>query len=150
MTRKLKDFDAALRARSELRRRQLAENWQKLAACEYDLRGLNDLAARIDAFGRNLGKALKKRPSPGRPGRWQGAHGYEFVAGILDIQARENCSVAKAIRRLKKDDPKKWPEKPRDLQNRFRETKKWIQRYQTEVLLDAEARDLLEKSKGKV
>jgi hypothetical protein len=154
MTRKpqahLKRFDAKLRARSALRRRQLAKTQQKLAECERELRGLKDLMARIDAFEDDLRKALLKKdwPSPGRPGKWKGAHGYEFVAGILDIQAQEKCSVAEAIRKLKKTDPKRWPEKPRDLEARFREIKRyWVPWCQIETLLEAEARDLLEKSK---
>jgi hypothetical protein len=150
MTRKPQDFGAALRARKELHRRRLAETRQKLAECERELRGFNDLMARIDAFEHDLSKAINW-PSPGRPGKWKGAHGYEFVTGILDIQARENCTVAEAIRRLKKTDPKRWPEKPRDLETRFQEIKEhWIPWCRVETLLEAEARDLLEKSKSKV
>jgi hypothetical protein len=150
MTRKLQDFDAALRARSELLRRRLAEEQRRSAECEHELHGLNDLMARLDAFEHDLSKAINW-PSPGRPGKWKGAHGYEFVTGILGIQARENCTVAEAIRRLKKTDSKRWPEKPRDLETRFQEIKEhWIPWCRIESLLDAEARELLEKSKGKV
>jgi hypothetical protein len=57
------------------------------------------------------------------PPTWRSQRGYELVAGILKIQARNKCGVAAAVRQLKKSEPKEWPEKERDLQRRYRRSR---------------------------
>jgi hypothetical protein len=57
------------------------------------------------------------------PQKWKGRHGYEFVCGIMSGRARDNCTVAAAIRKLKENDPQKWPEPERALQRRYQELK---------------------------
>ena len=80
--------------------------------------------------------------NPGNPGKWKGLLGYEFVCGVRDIQAaHNNCSIAEAIRILKKQDPKKWNEfkDDRALARRFDEAKKWWSKWY-EWRVDLEAR----------
>jgi hypothetical protein len=88
-----------------------------------------------------------------KPPTWKGQRGYEFVSGVLAIQkADKNCSVAQAIRKLKKADPSKWRAKPRNLARRFSEMKKsgikkvWEQWFELETMLDTRIQNLLTKT----
>ena len=55
--------------------------------------------------------------------------------------------MAAAIRELKKNEPKEWPEKERDLQNRYKEIKDyWEPWCRIEQSLEAEAAALLAKT----
>jgi hypothetical protein len=81
-----------------------------------------------------------------RPPKWKSRHGYEFVSRILTIQARDNCSVADAIRKMKRADARKWPESQRDLARRFDEIKDyWRPWYLWRAMLDARQRELRAK-----
>ncbi len=78
------------------------------------------------------------------PQKWKGRHGYELVAGIMEIQARDNCTTAAAVRELKDNEPAKWPEPERDLQRRHQEIKKyWEPWCRVEMKLAADIENLL-------
>jgi hypothetical protein len=81
--------------------------------------------------------------------KWKSQRGYELVAGILKIQARDKCGVAAAIRKLRKSEPKEWPERERDLQRRYQEIKDyWGPWCRMEMMLEAEAAALLAKTES--
>jgi len=84
----------------------------------------------------------------GRPGKWKGRHGYEFVAAILAILAREQCTITAAIDQLQKDDPKKWCGEPRNLARRFSGVRKyWEPWFRLMAEVEARERALAEKSR---
>jgi hypothetical protein len=134
-----------------------------------ELAQLQLLEAAYASFERDLDRAFK-RPTdrPVKPGQaekfnrlgqptkynrarptWRGQHGYELVAGILKIQARDKCGVAAAIRQLKRDDPDKWSQEERDLQRRYQEIKdRWGPWCRIEMMLEAEAAALLAKTES--
>jgi hypothetical protein len=83
------------------------------------------------------------------PATWKGRRGYDLVSGILKVQARDKCSVAAAVRKLRKSEPKEWPEKERDLQRRYQEIKDyWGPWCRIEMMLEAEAAALLAKTES--
>jgi hypothetical protein len=90
---------------------------------------------------------IRMVPRPARrPAKWRGRDGYEFACGVLDIQARGDCTIAEAIRKLKKADPVKWRGKQRALERRFKEAKTyWESWYRWKERLEAKERDLLAK-----
>jgi hypothetical protein len=146
------------------------EQEQKRAEVTEAISQLQELMTEIDNFERDLDRAFDwpkdkplrpnqaqkldrhERPTKynRRPPKWKGRDGYELVSGVIAIQARDKCSVAAAIRELKKHDPKKWPQGGkggRDLEQRYKEIKNyWRPWYQVEQMLEAEATALLAKT----
>jgi hypothetical protein len=146
-----------------------AELEKKRAELADAIRELYQQRVTIAGFERDLQRALNwpsdrpvkrgQKPKLNREGRptkynraqptWKGWRGYEFVAGILKIRERDKCSVAAAIRQLKRDDPDKWSEEERDLQRRFQEIKDyWRPWCRMEMILEAEAATLLAKTES--
>jgi hypothetical protein len=120
-----------LHCQSFVRDLELAFNWPSHLAVK------RDQAEKFDKRGRPM-KYNRARP------KWRGRHGYELVAGVMRIQARSKCSVAAAIRELKKSDPKSWPEGQRYLQTRYHRVKGiWARWYQTALRLEARENELL-------
>jgi hypothetical protein len=144
---------------------------QKRAELVEAISKLQELMTEIDNFERDLDRAFdwppdkplkpnqsKKVDRHGRPTKynrrppkWKGRDGYEFLSGIKAIQARERCGVAAAIRELKKNDPKNWPEEVRNLEWRYQEIKDdwkgyWEPWHRLEQMLEAEAAALLAKT----
>jgi hypothetical protein len=125
-------------------KQQLAQLTKAKAEAKRELWEIEVLLAERDMFEQDLalafnwpkhmpvtkaGSGRKGRPAKGgtrrRPSKWKNRHGFEFVAEILVIRARDKCSAAAAIRELKKADPKKWPESQRSLERRFQEANKY-------------------------
>lgn len=155
---------------SERDKRQSGELIKQLIDAKRELRELEQLKAEKAAFDHDLDKALnwpKDEPvkwgyaynektnrirrvpkKARRPTRWMGRDGYDFVYDILAIQALDNkCSVAKAIRQLKKTNPARWPEKQRNLERRFQEAKHyWEPWCRCEANLEARLQALLVKT----
>jgi hypothetical protein len=140
--------------------RELAKKKQQLTKVNEQLIELERLLAERAKFDQDLDRALNwpkdkpvsydektNRPKYARrPPRWIGRDGYELVSGVLAIQAQDKCKVAAAIRKLKKADPKKWPDKERDLERRFQEAKKyWARWCAINAMLDARLEALLAK-----
>lgn len=176
MTGKPLDFGPIFKARLEQRGKALAEKRQDLAEHDRkaserksELCELEKLLAEVAEFEQALDKALnwprdepvgldwvydkknkqyKKVLKYGRaPRTWKARHGYEFYSDVRAIQARDKCSVADAIRKLKKAEPKKWSEKQRILERRFQETKRyWESWHQTQMMLEARIRDALDRT----
>jgi hypothetical protein len=140
--------------RSELRekRAELADAIRQLRLFERDLTRVFEWptdkpvkANQAEKFNR-LGQPT--RYNRARP-TWRSQRGYELVAGILKIQARDKCSVAAAVRELKKSERKEWPEKERDLQRRYQEIKNyWGPWCRVEIILEAKVKDLLAKTES--
>jgi hypothetical protein len=102
-------------------------------------------ANQAEKFNR-LGQPTKYNRAPPM---WRSQRGYELVAGILKIQARDKCGVAAAVRELKKSEPKDWPEKELDLQRRYQEIKNyWGPWCRVEIILEAKVRGLLAKTES--
>jgi hypothetical protein len=106
------ELEALLRARDMFERDlELAFNWPKHMPAT------------------KAGSGRKSRPAKGgtsrRPSKWKDRHGFEFVAEIYAIQARDTCGVMAAIRQLQKDNPKKWSGNPRLLAQRFNEVRNY-------------------------
>lgn len=175
MTGKPRDIGAFLKNRRAQIGKRLAEATEKLAELEVAteverelLREIERLGAEIAEFKHALDKALNWPPNEAirrdwvyernkqiikgvpkfkrRPTKWKGRDGYEFVSGILAIQTHEDCTVAEAIRKLKKAAPAKWCEEERDLARRYSEIKDyWVPWVRWEMRLEAMERDLLAK-----
>jgi hypothetical protein len=149
--------------------KRLAELREKRAEFEDAIRQLEVHRAAVASFERDLHRAFDwptdkpvkqhqatkfdKRGRPTKynraPATWKGRRGYEFVLGIMKIQARDKkCRVAAAIRELKKNDPKKWPEPERDLQRRYLESKQWRPWCRIAMMLEADAAALLAKTES--
>ena len=173
MTSKQQGLGAILKARQTKLRKELAENEQKRAEVTEAISRLQKLMTEITVFERDLDRAFnwppdkplwpnhkqkkhesRERPTKfnRRPPKWKGRRGYELVSGVVAIQARGKCTVAAAIRELKKKDPKKWPEGERVLQRRYQEIKGsrikagWKSWCRIEQSLEAEATALLAKT----
>jgi hypothetical protein len=87
---------------------------------------LLDEAGRLRRDEKEFEQAFRKAitwPVKGRPAKWKGRHGFDFVAGVLAAQSGEKCDIATAIQAIKKADPAKWRENKRDLERRFQEIK---------------------------
>jgi hypothetical protein len=155
-----------LKARHAKFSKELADKEQKRAELVEAISKLQKLMADIDDFERDLDRAfswppdkplkpnqtqkLDRRGHPTkynrRPPTWKGRRGYEFLSGIVAIQARDKCGIAAAIRELKKNEPGKWPEEVRALQRRYQEIEgDWKPWHQLEQMLEAEAAALLAK-----
>jgi hypothetical protein len=175
MTGESKIFAAMLKGRREQLKRALAERKQALAELdgltsedERELREIEALLMAMTGYERDLAKVLdwpKDKPvkvdlaynkktnridrtpkDARRPTKWKGRHGYEFVSGVLTLRARDKCTVAAAIRKMKADNPAKWPEDQRDLERRFQEIKDdWEPWFLVGAGLEKQARALLSR-----
>jgi hypothetical protein len=159
MTGKPRDFGAVLKARSAQIKKLLAEKKQQFAELKQRRAIRDELIAELERLEADFAffdgsletainwplpnpkvvrpkrKGRKINPTnpagnPGNPGKWKGLLGYELVTAIRDIQAaNNNCGIAEAIRKLKKQDPKwaKFKMKGgRDvLEGRFQEANEW-------------------------
>lgn len=148
MTRKKKDFGAQLKARRVDIAGRVAESKDHHTKLEELIAEGEKLRVEQEEFERDLAKAIAPKPKGGRPPKWKGGEGYEFLTAIHDIQAARECSIAQAIKILRADNPE-WAEKYKiypkgrdDLERNFTQANKfwrpWQKRWER---LDARFKD---------